>query len=295
MNAVSLADELRQRMPQGACDCHMHIYDQRFQARPDVVMRLAPVTTYRKVCDALGIGRMVVVQPVAYGFDNACTLDAMAQLGGAARGIVVIEPGTPALELKRLHALGVRGVRHMMVLPGGLGWDSMEAMAHSVGPLGWNLNLQFDGHQLPGRLDFLKTLPVNLVIDHFGSFHDGVNPEDAAFRALLALLDTGRVWIKLSAPYSYRMSRSGPPRFEDIASLARLLIAAYPDRCLWASNWPHPTEVIPPDTVDLLSLLAQWAPDLKTCNRILVDNPGALYDFGETDDLHSVVSQQAAR
>lgn len=290
MNTISLDDEHSHRMPRNACDCHMHIYDQRFRVLPNVVMRVAPVTAYSEVCHALGIGRMVVVQPAAYGFDNACTLDAIEQLGSAARGIVVIEPGTSAMELERLHALGVRGVRYMMLLSGGLDWNSMESMAHSVGPLGWNLNLQFDGHQFPARLDFLKSLPVNLVIDHFGSFHDGVNPDDAAFRALLILLDTGRAWIKLSAPYSYRMSRSGPPRFEDIGSLAHLLIAAYPDRCLWASNWPHPTEAIPPDTADMLPLLAQWAPDVKTRNRILVDNPCALYGFGETDVLHSVVS-----
>jgi D-galactarolactone isomerase len=287
MNAMDSAEALRQRMPIGACDCHMHIYDQRFPARPHVVMRVGPVPVYREVCKSLGIGRMVVVQPVAYGFDNACTLDAMSQLGSAARGIVVIEPETSASELQRLHALGVRGVRHMMILPGGLGWDSMEAMAHSVGPLGWNLNLQFDGHQMPERLDFLKTLPVKLVIDHIGSFHDGVNQDDVGFRALLALLDTGRVWIKLSAPYSYRMSRCGPPHFEDIGRLARVLIAAYPERCLWASNWPHPTEAIPPDTADMLSLLHQWAPDVKARTRILVDNPCELYGFGETDVLPS--------
>lgn len=285
MNAMSSAEELRQRMPVGACDCHMHIYDQRFQARPNVMMRVGPVPDYLEVCKSLGIGRMVVVQPVAYGFDNACTLDAMSLLGSAARGIVVIDPETPELELQRLHALGVRGVRHMMILPGGLGWDSMEAMAYSVGPLGWNLNLQFDGHQLPERLDFLKSLPVNLVIDHIGSFHDGVNPEDAAFIGLMALMETGRVWIKLSAPYSYRMSRSGAPHYEDIGHLARLLIATYPERCLWASNWPHPNAVSPPDTSDMLSLLDQWVPNAQTLTRILVDNPSLLYGYGVMDVL----------
>ena len=279
------AEEPRWLMPPEACDCHMHIYDERFKIRPNVVMRIAPVSAYREVCATLGIGRMVVVQPVAYGFDNACTLDAMAQLGGAARGIVVIEPTTSRIELQRLHTLGVRGVRHMMILPGGLGWDSMEVMAHAVGPLGWNLNLQFDGHQLPERLGFLKTLPANLVIDHIGSFHDGVDSQDVAFRALLQLMDTGRVWVKLSAPYSYAMSRSGPPLYEDVGRLARLLITNYPERCLWASNWPHPTEATPPNTADMLSLLDRWVPDEVTRTQILVNNPSALYGFDKADVL----------
>jgi len=34
-----------------------------------------------------------------------------------------------------------------------------------------------------------------------------------------------------------------------------------------------------PNTTDLLDLLADWVPDETTRNRILVDNPAALYGF----------------
>ena len=75
--------------PLGACDCHMHIFDSRFalaakarRTEPD-----ATVTQYREVQKQLGLSRVVVVQPTAYGRDNRCTLDAMAQFGkGARRG-----------------------------------------------------------------------------------------------------------------------------------------------------------------------------------------------------------------
>lgn len=257
----------------------MHIYDARFAALPNAILRDAPVPAYRRMSAALGLERMVVVQPSGYGFDNACTLDAMAAFGPSARGIVVISPDTPDAELERLHALGVRGVRYMMVIPGGLGWDSMAAMARKVAPLGWHLNLQFDGHHLPDRLAALQALPIDLVVDHFGSFHGGASLDAPGFGALLRLMDGGRAWVKLSGPYSYGMRGASAPAYDALAPLARALIDAHPERCLWASNWPHPTEATPPADADMLALLGQWAGPRATRDRILVDNPARLYGY----------------
>jgi D-galactarolactone isomerase len=49
---------------------------------------------------------------------------------------------------------------------------------------------------------------------------------------------------------------------------------------VWGSDWPHPTEKDKPDDAVLFDLLSQWAPDEATRNRILVQNPEALYGFG---------------
>jgi D-galactarolactone isomerase len=265
--------------PRGACDCHMHVYDARFQALPNAILRIAPASAYMEMARSLGLERMVVVQPSGYGFDNACTLDAMAQFGACARAVVVIPADTPRAELQRLHGLGVRGVRFMMLAPGGLSWEAMPAMAEAVGPLGWHLNLQFDGHELPSRINALSALPADVVIDHFGSYRGGVTAGDPAFRALLRWMESGRVWVKLSAPYAYGISPRGGPDYEEMAPLARALTRAQPERCLWASNWPHPTETAPPTDAAMLALLERWAPDEQTRERMLVGNPARLYGF----------------
>jgi D-galactarolactone isomerase len=96
-----------------------------------------------------------------------------------------------------------------------------------------------------------------------------------AFQCLLRLLDTGRCWVKLSAPYE--TSKSGPPGYADVSVLARELVARNPQRCVWASNWPHPNRDPPPSNADMLDLLLGWAPDEAVRNRILVDNPAKLY------------------
>lgn len=263
----------------GACDCHIHVYEPRYALAPTAtfVPPPAPVSAYRAVQQALGLSRAVVVQPTGYGFDNACTLAAMQQFGPVARGVAVVEPGISDADLQRLHAAGMRGVRFMM-LPGGLlGWEQLEPMATRIAAWGWHINLQMDGRDFPQRLTRLQALAVPLVIDHIGKFLGPVTPLDPAFLALRRLLDGGRCWVKLSAPYE--SSRSGAPAYADVGLLAQTLAQDYPERCLWASNWPHPNRVPAPTNPELRELLASWVPGAATLERILVSNPKALYGF----------------
>lgn len=267
--------------PAGSCDSHMHIYEDRFDLAPTATFKPphAPVPAYRAVQAALGLQRMVVVQPTSYGFDNTCTLEAMAAFGAQARGIVVIPPHTCEAELQRLHALGVRGVRYMMVFGGVLPWDTLETMAARIQPLGWHIDLQLDGRELPLYQERLARLPCDLVIDHNGKFLEPVAPEHAGFQSLLRLLDAGRCWVKLSAPYE--TSRSGPPGYEDVSVLARALVRAHAGRCLWASNWPHPNVRPAPSSAAMLDLLLHWADDEAIRRTILVDNPAQLYGYSQ--------------
>ena len=125
----------------------------------------------------------------------------------------------------------------------------------------------------------LRDLPLDLVVDHIGKFLDPAPPrvDNPAFRALQRLLDGGRCWVKLSAPYE--SSRRAAPTYDDVAPLARALVASHPERCVWASNWPHPGQVPMPSSAAMLDQLLIWADDEATRQRILVDNPAALYGF----------------
>src|SRR5215471_320145 len=83
------------KAPANACDCHMHVYDAELfpPLRPGSRMQTnARVTEYRLLQKRIGTARTVVVTPSVYATDNRVTLDALAQLGSAARGIAVIDP-----------------------------------------------------------------------------------------------------------------------------------------------------------------------------------------------------------
>lgn len=72
--------------------------------------------------------------------------------------------------------------------------------------------------------------------------------------------------------------------YRDTDAVAQAWLAERPDRLVWGSDWPHPTEApAKPDDADLFDLLARWVPDEAARHRVLVANPAALYDFSTTD------------
>ncbi|MEJ7686028.1 MAG: amidohydrolase family protein [Variovorax sp.] len=270
--------------PPGACDTHMHVYEERFGLRPGAtfVPPHAPAADYAAMQRALGLSRVVVVQANGYGDDNRGMREALHAFGDAARGVAIVRPDIDDGELQALHAAGVRGVRFHM-LPGGvLQWPELDPVVERVAPLGWHVQLQMNGNELPRHEARLRALPLDLVIDHVGKFLDPQppRPQDEAFRSLLRLMDGGRCWVKLSAPYE--SSKSGPPGYADVAALARELSLRHPGRCLWGSNWPHPTHDPRPSDASMLDLLLDWVDDPAVRTRILVDNPAALYGFAPT-------------
>lgn len=261
-----------------ACDTHIHFYDGAFPAAPDAVLQPpdATVADYRELQIEIGTGRVVVVQPTTYGLDNACQLAAMAALGDAARGVMVVDAATPHAELRRLTELGVRGARFHMLPGGAVGWEHLEPVAEAIAAFGWHIQLQLNGRELMDRLEQLRRLPVGLVIDHIGRFMPPVTPDSAAFAALLALVEEG-TWVKISAPYE--SSVTGPPDYDDTLPLVDELVDRAPGQLLWASNWPHPSLDRGPTPADLVRLRDRWLPTPELQARVLMDNPVRLYDF----------------
>jgi D-galactarolactone isomerase len=267
------------KAPAGACDTHMHFYDARYPTAATALMTPpdATVENYRAVQRRLGLSRTVVVQPTTYGTDNRCTLEGIAKLGpDVARGIATVDDGVSEDELERLTRGGIRGARFHMLRGGAVPWDQLDRIAARVQGVGWHVQLQLDGRELPDREAKVRAWPGTIVIDHVGKFLEPVPTDHPAFRALVRLVEGGRVWVKLSA--IYEVSKAGPPHYDDVGRLAKELIRLAPERMLWASNWPHPGHA-PQDEAMLLDTLLDWASDDATRRRILVDNPADLYGF----------------
>ena len=269
--------------PPGATDCHMHIYGDltRYPMSPTATVKPiidGTVDTYLQLMKALGIERTVVVQPSAYGTDNRCTLDAMARIGANARGVAVIDEGSSDAEIARLTALGIRGIRYYMLSGGALSWESLPRMAARVAEHGWHVQMQMDGRFLHEREAELSSLPGRLVIDHNGKFLEPVALDHPGVSALRRLLERGRTHVKVSG--IYETSKDGPPYYADVAKLGQLFVGSYPERCLWATNWPHPTKPAdPPDDSNLADVFAGWCASEAVRKRILVENPTGLYGF----------------
>jgi predicted TIM-barrel fold metal-dependent hydrolase len=112
-----------------------------------------------------------------------------------------------------------------------------------------------------------------------GRIPKDVGVDHPAFKVIGKLIDKGNTWVKISG--AYMDTKVGPPTYADSTKLAQAFVKAAPERMVWGSDWPHPTEKADakPNDAILVDLLTEWAPDEKTRNRILVDNPATLYGF----------------
>jgi D-galactarolactone isomerase len=268
------------RAPAGACDAHLHIVDKRFRTADHKTPLLpgATVADYRRLQQRIGTSRAVVVQPRILGIDNRCTLDAIAQLGAGGRGIAVVRPSVGDDELRRLDAGGIRGLRFSLwqASDAVTSIDMIEPLSRRAHDLGWHVQLHMSADQIVEHAALLERLASPIVLDHVGRLPVQSGMHHPAYAVIRRLLDRGRTWMKLSGAYLNTIA--GPP-YADAAAAAAAFARAAPDRMVWGSDWPHVTESEKPDDAVLLDLLADWVPEEETRQRVLVDNPAALYGF----------------
>ncbi len=278
-------DPLAFRPPPGACDTHFHVFgpSDRFPYAPDrrYTPPDSPLEDYFVLMEKLGIERGVVVHPNLHGSDNAVTLDAVARSDGRFLGIVKLEASAAFEDLRRLDALGVRGVRFAFNPRHGGTFDSdlFDRAAGWCARLGWQIELHSAPEDLVRLAGRLARAGVPVVIDHFGRVDVSLGLDQEPFRVLLDLAKERHVWVKLTG--ADRISRTGPP-YGDVVPFARALIAAAPDRVVWGTDWPHSAyfdRAGMPNDGALMNLMVAFAPDARARVRILVDNAARLFGF----------------
>jgi len=271
------------RVPAGAVDAHCHVFG------PAAQFPFAPERKYTP-CDAskdqlfalrdfLGFERNVIVQATCHGTDNRALVDALQHSGGRARGVATVSRDITDAELRAMHEAGVRGTRFNFVrrLVDFTPREVLTDIAHRIAPLGWHVVIYFEAQDLPELWDFFTALPTTVVVDHMGRPDvskpvDG--PEFALFMRMLA--EHPNIWSKVSCPE--RLSKAGPPRYDDVVPFARRIVETFPDRVLWGTDWPHPNmKSHMPDDGLLVDYVQRIAVTPELQRKLLVDNPMRLY------------------
>ncbi|WP_261817779.1 amidohydrolase family protein [Vibrio gallicus] len=271
-------------VPEGACDSHHHIFDPvsfEYRKRDTTNIPPAPVSAYKLLKKRLGFERSVIVTPSAYGFDNCCTLDALAHLGDKARAVIAIERLPPREELLGLHRLGVRGIRFAINTADDFDAVFIKKCARELSVLGWHICFWMSADLIVENQSLFGQLECQLVFDHRGQLPADQGVNHPAFTVLTELMQAGRAWVKISS--AYQNSIVGAPSYSDNIAIGRAFVEACSERVLWGSDWPHPSEYINkrdmPNDVAVLDLLAEQAPTPQLVKQVLVDNPAKLYDF----------------
>ena len=271
------------RPPPGAVDAHCHVFGpgELFPYAPERKYTPcdAPASKLFELRDFLGFERNVIVQATCHGADNRALVDAIERSHGRARGVATARASVSDTELQALHAAGVRGLRFNFVkrLADSVPRDTLTNLAARIAPLGWHTVIYFEAPELPELYDFITSLPTIVVVDHMGRPDvsqpvDG--PQFAMFQRLMR--EHPRIWSKVSC--AERLSRSGPPDYDDVVPFARRLVESFPDRVLWGTDWPHPNlKSHMPDDGKLVDLIPRIAPSAQLQRQLLVDNPMRLY------------------
>ena len=275
-------------LPRGACDCHCHVFGPaaRFPyAEPrSYTPADAPLEAYLALLDRLGFERGVLVQPSAYGRDNAAMLDALSREPRRLRGVAVGGAELNKDTLKQWHAVGVRGLRAnefrrdgKPYYQNGVALKETEPLLPLIADLGWHLQLWIDARDLTEMAGALKRVPVPVVVDHMGRLEYRHGTHHPGFQALLRGVGAGRLWAKLSG--TYRLGAT-PPDYTQARPFHDALITANPRNLVWGTDWPHPRPEGPvPDAARLLQVFLDWTPQPNLRQAILADNPARLYDF----------------
>ena len=269
--------------PPGAVDAHCHVFG------PGNVFPFAPERKYTP-CDApkeklwalrdfLGFERNVIVQATCHGADNRAVVDALRASAGRARGVATVKADVTDAELRELDAAGIRGVRFNFVkrLVDTTPREVLMSIAKRVAPLGWHVVIYFEAQELPELYDFFSQLPTPVVVDHMGR-PDVTRPVDGPqFELFIRLMrEQPQFWSKVSCPE--RLSKTGPPSYEDVVPFARRVVEAFPDRVLWGTDWPHPNMTSHmPDDGKLVDFIPKIARTAELQRKLLVDNPMRLY------------------
>jgi len=272
--------------PPGAVDAHCHVFGPMAQfpfspkakylpedAGPDKLFALR---------DHLGFEKNVIVQASCHGTDNAATLDAIAKSNGKARGVAVVDPAISDDELAALHDGGIRGIRFNFLkrLVDNAPKDKFLEVASRL-PKGWHVVIYFEADILEEMKPFMAAIPVPIVIDHMGRPDVTQGPDGPDMRAFRALLESrDDIWFKPTCPDrldAIKEGGKGDP-WDNFAAAVAPLVADYPDRCIWGTDWPHPNmqdEV--PDDGHIVDMIPRIAPTEELQRKLLVENPNRLY------------------
>jgi predicted TIM-barrel fold metal-dependent hydrolase len=270
------------KAPPGACDTHIHLFGPAekypFAADSPYTSRDALPETFFALQDKLGMSTAVIVSPGGYGRDYSLLADVLAKYSDRFRGIALLRDDTPSSEIARLTKLGVRGMRMMSARRGQHVPNYSKKIAARVNEHGWHIQFYPHGTDIVEYADKLLALPNTIVLDHFASIPAAGGVDQPAVKAVLKMLDSGRVWLKLSGPMR---CTAEPPPYPSVTPLAHVFVKHAPERMVWGSDWPHVNldGMVMPNDGDLLDLLLDWVPDEAVRNRILTQNANDLYGF----------------
>jgi len=225
--------------------------------------------------DRHGVGFGVVAAASLHGQYNDYVIRALRRYPRL-RGTAFLRPDTDMYTMERMKADGIVGIRlffRRVPDPPDLRSPEYRLLLRRVRDLDWHVHTLVASPMLPEVIAAVEDAGVKLVIDHFGKPDERLGIDCPGFRALLAAVERGRTWVKLSG--GFRMPSPGAAR----GYAQALLRVSGGERLLWGSDWPFAAFEDSTTYGQTIADLHHWVPDAATRRLIAGDTPMRLY-FG---------------
>lgn len=259
-------------------DSHLHIWrtdhpltDTAWHAPPTD----APVEDCLAELDRQGVIFAVVAAASIHG-EYADYVRAALKAHRRLRATAVLPANADIYRMEQMAAEGFVGVRLMRAFsdhvppPDGL----LRMHLRRVADLGWHVHLVDQHQRVADSIAAVEASGARLVIDHMGigDLHYPGGIDNPGFKAILAAVERGNTWVKVSG--KFRISTDATAA----AFTEQILRVAGTERVLWGSDWPFAGFE---GRVSYASALADYhalVPDAATRRRI--DETGLRFYFG---------------
>lgn len=257
-------------------DCHFHLYETdmpRVAAAWHQPPFDATPETFLETMDAHGVTLGVIAAASMYGEYNDYTIRATRR-HKRLRGTVILPPEADFYRMEQMKADGIVGVRifyRHVATPPDLTSPEYRRLLRRIRDLDWHIHVLAESTDLPDIIKGAEAAGVKLVIDHFGRPDPAQGVNSPGFKAMLAAVERGRTWVKISA--GYRMP--SPEAARGYASA--LLRVAGGERLVWGSDWPFAAFEDRMTYADAVATLQDWVPDERLRQQIAGETPLKLY------------------
>ena len=258
-------------------DAHFHVWrrgqpivdDARYIPTSDATVEELVATH-----DAHGVLFGVIAATSFHGAYNDYVRGALAA-HRRLRATAILPPTTDIHTMERMRAEGFVGVRLMWAIhdevPDIMG-GAYQLFLRRVADLGWHVHLVERPERLARAIAGVEASGARLVIDHMGQMQTPEGTGHESFRAILAAIERGNTWAKISARFRFDPVETADRRAEE------LLRVGADERILWGSDWPFPDFEGRVSYASVLADLRHLVPD--PAMRRAIDRTGLRFYFG---------------
>jgi len=257
-------------------DAHAHIFTRAMPLVDEP--RHSPtydftLQDYVDTLDNHGVRYGVIAAASPWGDYNDYTI-ASVRNHPRLRGTVIVKPEVESYILRRMKDDGIVGVRLPFIglarIPDLRSFE-YRRLLRRIADLDWHVHLHVEGRLLPEIFPLLEASGVRIVIDHLGRPEPGEGVGGPGFGAMVASVERGRTWVKVSGKY-----RIGAGATE---VLDGLMARVGPDRLVWGSDCPFVGKEDAVTYQQTIDWVHDALPDDAARRKVFSINALALYGF----------------